>query len=82
MSVKLLLVFAFTEFLLSLTAGPAVLLVVSQGMMAGFRLSLQGAVGILTGNAIYFFLSALGLGTLLLASASLFQFIKQLASYQ
>ncbi len=46
--------------------------------MAGFRLSLQGAVGILTGNAIYFFLSALGLGTLLLASTTLFQIIKWL----
>jgi homoserine/homoserine lactone efflux protein len=78
MSLKLLLVFAVTEFLLSLTPGPAVLLIVSQGVTAGFRLSLQGAVGILTGNAIYFFLSALGLGTLLLASTTLFQIIKWL----
>jgi len=76
MSLKLLLVFAVTEFLLSLTPGPAVLLVSSQGMTAGFKQSLQGTLGILTGNAVYFLLSALGLGALLLASATLFQIIK------
>lgn len=78
MSPRLLLVFALTEFLLCLTPGPAVLLVVSQGVTAGFKPSLRGAAGILTGNAIYFFLSALGLGVLLLASAPLFQIIKWL----
>ena len=78
MSLKLLLIFTVTEFLLSLTPGPAVLLVVSQGVESGFRPSLRGVAGILTGNAIYFFLSALGLGALLLASATLFQIIKWL----
>ena len=76
MSIKLLLVFAVTEFLLSLTPGPAVFLVVSQGMKAGFKPSLRDTLGILSGNAIYFALSALGLGALLLASATLFQVIK------
>lgn len=78
MSLKLLLVFAVTEFLLSLTPGPAVLLVVSQGMTAGFKPSLRGTLGILTGNAVYFVLSALGLSALLMASATLFQLIKWL----
>lgn len=78
MSLKLILVFALTEFLLCLTPGPAVLLVVSQGVTAGFKPSLRGTLGILAGNAIYFFLSALGLGALLLASAPLFQIIKWL----
>jgi len=78
MSLKLLLIFAVTEFLLSLTPGPAVLLVVSQGVESGFRPSLRGVAGILTSNAIHFFLSALGLGALLLASATLFQIIKWL----
>jgi len=54
MTIKLLLVFAITEFLLSLTPGPAVLLVVSQGVKAGFKPSIRGTLGILTGNAIYF----------------------------
>lgn len=80
MSIKLLLVFAVTEFLLSLTPGPAVFLVVSQGMKAGFKPSLRGTLGILSGNAIYFALSALGLGALLLASATLFQVIKYLGA--
>src|SRR5450432_2066241 len=78
MSLKLLLGFAVTEFLMSLTPGPAVLLVVSQGMHAGFRSSLRGVAGILTGNTIYFVLSAAGLGALLRASANLFQIIKWL----
>ena len=76
MSIKLLTLFAITELLLCLTPGPAVLLVISQSMRHGFRSSLKGAAGILAGNAIYFVLSAAGLGALLLASAALFQIIK------
>ena len=75
-SLRLLLVFAITEFLLCLTPGPAVLLVVSQSVRSGFKSSLRATAGILTGNAIYFALSALGLGALLLSSALLFQIIK------
>ncbi|HKX31477.1 MAG TPA: LysE family translocator [Blastocatellia bacterium] len=76
MPLKVILVFAMTEFLLSLTPGPAVLLVVSQGMRYGAVQSIGGTLGILTGNALYFALSAVGLGTLLMASASLFTAIK------
>jgi threonine/homoserine/homoserine lactone efflux protein len=64
-----ILLFAATEFLLSLTPGPAVLLVVSQGMRDGFRTSARAAAGILSGNAIYFAASAAGLGALLMASS-------------
>lgn len=76
MTLKLLLIFAVTEFLLSMTPGPAVLLVVSQGMKFGFASSIRGTLGILTGNAIYFALSAAGLGALLIASATLFEAIR------
>ncbi|HVG18389.1 MAG TPA: LysE family translocator [Blastocatellia bacterium] len=76
MSLRLLAIFAVTEFFLSLTPGPAVLLVVSQSISNGFKSSVRGAMGILTGNAIYFALSAVGLGALLSASATLFQAIK------
>ena len=76
MSLRLLLVFAITEFLLCLTPGPAVLLVVSQSVRSGFESSLKGTAGILAGNAVYFALSALGLGALLMSSATLFQIIK------
>jgi homoserine/homoserine lactone efflux protein len=76
MTLKLLLIFAVTEFLLSMTPGPAVLLVISQGMKFGFASSIRGTLGILTGNAIYFALSAAGLGALLIASATLFEAIR------
>jgi homoserine/homoserine lactone efflux protein len=71
-----LLLFAATELLLSLTPGPAVLLVVSQGIRRGFPSSTRGAAGILTGNAIYFALSAAGLGALLLASKRVFDILQ------
>ena len=73
---RLLFIFAITEFLLCLTPGPAVLLVISQAVKNGFQSSLKGAAGILAGNGIYFVLSALGLGALLMSSATLFQIIK------
>jgi len=40
---RLLLIFGITEFLLFLTPGPAVLLVISQAVKSGFRSSLKGA---------------------------------------
>ena len=71
-----LLLFAATELLLSATPGPAVLLVVSQGIRRGYRSSTRGAAGILTGNAIYFALSAAGLGALLMASKRVFDVLQ------
>ncbi|HEX8411160.1 MAG TPA: LysE family translocator [Thermoanaerobaculia bacterium] len=71
-----LFLFAATELLLSLTPGPAVLLVVSQGMRRGAAVSRRGAAGILTGNAIYFALSAAGLGALLIASKRVFDVLQ------
>jgi homoserine/homoserine lactone efflux protein len=68
--------FALTELVLSLTPGPAVLLVVSQAVTSGFRASVRGALGIIAGNAIYFGLSALGLSALLIASEGLFNLIR------
>jgi homoserine/homoserine lactone efflux protein len=76
MSIEIVLIFAATEFLLSLAPGPAVLLVVGQGMRSGFSSSVKGGLGILTGNAVYFTLSAFGLGAVLLASAKMFTIIK------
>jgi threonine/homoserine/homoserine lactone efflux protein len=59
-----------------LTPGPAVLFVVSHGLARGGRASLAANAGILTANAVYFVLSALGLGAVLLASATLFTIVK------
>lgn len=76
MNITAYLLFAATEFFLSLSPGPAVFLVVSQGVRAGFRASVAGSLGILTGNAIYFAISALGIGAVLAASTTLFLIIK------
>ena len=80
MSLTNLLFFAAMELVLCFTPGPAVLLVVSQAMKRGFRPSMGGAFGILTGNALYFALSAAGLGALLVASRTVFEVIKYLGA--
>ncbi len=68
--------FAVTELLLCLSPGPAVLLVVGLSMRQGFWRSQAAAAGILTTNAIYFALSAAGVASLILASATLFYVLK------
>ncbi len=68
--------FALTEFLLSLTPGPAVLLVIGLSMRQGFRIGFMATLGILATNAMFFTLSALGVGALIVASATLFTIVK------
>lgn len=80
MSVSSLILFAAMELVLCLTPGPAVLLVISQAMRRGFRASLRGALGILAGNSLYFALSAVGLGALLIASARVFEVLRWLGA--
>ena len=70
------ILFVVTEAVLCLTPGPAVLFVVSHGLARGGRASLAANVGILTANGIYFALSALGLGAVLLASQQVFTALK------
>ena len=80
MTVQIWLVFMMTEFLLSLSPGPAVLLVLSHGLRRGAQSSRRAALGILFTNACYFTLSALGLGALLLASGRVFTAVKWLGA--
>jgi threonine/homoserine/homoserine lactone efflux protein len=68
--------FAITETALCFTPGPAVLLVLSQGLTRGTGASVYANLGILAGNALYFALSATGLGAILLASYELFSAIR------
>jgi homoserine/homoserine lactone efflux protein len=70
------LLFAITEGALCFVPGPAVLLVIAQGLAQGGRTSIWANLGILTGNTIYFALSAAGLGGVLLASYEVFFLIK------
>ena len=80
MSLTVLLAFALTELTLSLSPGPAVFLTVSQSMRAGFKKSLYGVLGVMTGELIFFTLSALGLSAVLVASQTLFSVVKWLGA--
>ena len=64
------------ETALSLSPGPAVFYVVSQGVRGALRRALPAAAGIISANAIYFALSATGLGAILAASARFFTVAK------
>ncbi|WP_422952650.1 LysE family translocator [Undibacterium sp. TC4M20W] len=72
--------FTATEAALSLSPGPAVMMVVAYGIARGWRTSLFVSLGILTGNAIYFAVSATGIGSLILASPKVFMAIKYLGA--
>ncbi len=76
MDYNTLLLFIFTETLLSLSPGPAVLLVIGLALRSGFKISFAASLGILATNAVYFALAALGVGAAILASATLFTIIK------
>jgi homoserine/homoserine lactone efflux protein len=65
------LLFLTLETALSLSPGPAVFYVVTQGVRA-FPRAVPATLGILSANAIYFGLSATSLGALIAASARFF----------
>ncbi len=76
MTFKTWLLFLVMETTLSLSPGPAVFYVVSQGTRRGMYGGLPAATGIISANAIYFTLSATSLGTVIAASGEFFAILK------
>jgi homoserine/homoserine lactone efflux protein len=75
MTLETWLLFLIMETALSLSPGPAVFYVVTQGVRA-FPRAVPAVLGILTANAVYFGLSATSLGSLIAASARFFTIAK------
>lgn len=76
MTFKTWLLFLAMETALSLSPGPAVFYVVSQGVRGALRRAVPAAAGIIGANAIYFTLSATSLGAIIAASARFFTIAK------
>jgi homoserine/homoserine lactone efflux protein len=76
MTFKTWLLFLIMETALSLSPGPAVFYVVSQGARGALRRTLPAVAGIISANAIYFTLSATSLGAIIAASARFFTIAK------
>lgn len=73
--------YLLTEAALSLSPGPAVMLVIAYGLTHGARRSLFAALGVLSANALYFAISATALGAILIASKPFFVAVKWLGAF-
>lgn len=76
MSIETWLAFTSATIILLLIPGPTILLVVSYALGQGWRTALPMAVGVALGDFTAVTLSLFGVGTLLLASATLFTALK------
>lgn len=72
--------YVLAEVALSLSPGPAVMLVIASGLTWGARKSLYATLGILGANALYFAISATALGAVLVASETFFIAVKWLGA--
>lgn len=72
--------YVLAEAALSLSPGPAVMLVIASGLAWGARKSLYATLGILGANALYFAISATALGAVLVASKTFFIAVKWLGA--
>ena len=72
--------YVLAEMALSLSPGPAVMLVIACGLTWGARKSLYATLGILGANALYFVVSATALGAVLVASKTFFIAVKWLGA--
>lgn len=77
-----LLLYVMTSLMVILSPGQDMVLVMSRGMAQGVRAGMVTAVGVSVGLLGHTFLAALGVGALLLASETIFTFVKVIgASY-
>ena len=76
MNANALLLYAVASLLLAITPGPTMLLALSNGISGGMRAALGGIAGASLGSAVMITTVALGLGSLLAASAWLFNAIR------
>jgi homoserine/homoserine lactone efflux protein len=72
--------YVLAEVALSLSPGPAVMLVIACALTYGARKSIFASLGILSANAIYFTVSATALGALLVTSQLFFLTVKWLGA--
>jgi homoserine/homoserine lactone efflux protein len=68
--------FAVLETILCITPGPAVLFTVGSTLSRGRTAGFAAMAGIVTGNTVYFVLSATSLGAILLASYEVFTLVR------
>jgi homoserine/homoserine lactone efflux protein len=78
MDLSVWVAYFITTIVLSLSPGPGVFSSVSSGLHHGFRLGLWNGIGMQVANLIMVIVVALGLGTILLASETLFTAVKWL----
>lgn len=76
MSATTWLTYFIATIILSVTPGPGVFSSISSGLRHGFRLGLWNGIGMQAANAILVAIVSVGLGTLLLASETLFAAVK------
>ena len=76
MTSSTLIAFILTSLIMDFTPGPAVLKVVGDSMSHGWKKTQPSIAGILSANAMYCMLSALGLSALIFAMPALFDIIK------
>lgn len=76
MPIELWLAYVAMSFLFAVTPGPAALLTAGQAIARGFSAGFAVVLGTQLGNLIYFVISAVGLGAILIASETAFTIVK------
>ena len=75
-SLQTLMMFATASLALAVIPGPTMLLALSNGMSGGLRRAAWGMAGATLGSAVVIAVVAIGLGSLMLASAWLFEMVR------